>query len=126
MTEDEIVYGKRQSPEVMRLLDRMAEEFNSKIRQRGIARGFVCVQERFNELILQCETDLYWASIETNLSKRAAHLRKADAGMREIGIVIRYMLKNKALTVGEVGVISKYKKEVMAQLYRWQNSLHEK
>lgn len=123
MTDDEILYGKRQSPAVMRALDRMAEEVNTKIRQRGIARGFVCVQEDFNRTVLQCEKAIYWASIEVNNRKRAAYLDEADQLMRSIGVTIRYMLKNKALTIGEVGVLSKYKKEVVTQIYRWKQSI---
>lgn len=123
MTDDEILYGPRKSPEVMRLLDRMALEVNTKIRQRGIARGFVCVQEAFNEKILHCEMLVYKASKETNdPRRRSRYISDTIMELQEISVIIRFMLKNKALTIGEVGVISKYKKDITSQLYRWLKS----
>ena len=125
MSEDEILYGKRQTPAVMRALDRIALEVNTKIRQRGIAKGFVCTQEAFNKLLLEIQTLIYWASIEKNLDKRAKYIDAAIAKIQEVSVVMRYMLINKALTVGEIGVISKYKKDAVNQLYKWRNSVYE-
>ena len=125
MTDDEILYGKRQSPAVMRALDKIALEVNTKIRQRGIAKGFVCTQEAFNRLVLDTELLIYWASKEKNLDKRGKQIDEAIMKIQDLAVVMRYMLINKALTVGEIGVISKYKKDITDQLYKWRKSVYE-
>jgi hypothetical protein len=122
MTEDEILYGKRQSPEVMRQIDQISILVNTKIRQRGIAKGFVCVQEDLNRNLLEIEKLIYWASIEKDNVRRMKYLDKIIMSLKDVGVDIRYMLKNRALTVGEVGEISKYKSQAEKAIYRWRNS----
>lgn len=122
MTEDEILYGKRQSPEVMRTVDAISLMVNRTIRARGISKGFVCVQEDFNKTLLQLEKLIYWASIETDKQKRGGYLDEALKEMRNVSVDIRYMLKNNALTVGIVGELSRYVRSVNGALYRWRSA----
>lgn len=123
MDEDQILYGKRQSPQVMRDLDKIALEVNSKIRMRGISKGLICTQETFNNDILSMERFIYWASIENDPNKRRQYIESSIICLRNISVVLRYMLKNKVLTIGEIGVIAKYKNAINDQLYRWLNSI---
>lgn len=117
--DDEILYGKRQSPQVMRDLDSLSAKVNDKIRARGIPKGFVSIWEDVNSILLDCEKLVYYASIEVNPQTRSQYLNNLLLKMRELSVDIRYLLKNRVLTPGEVGECSRIKKSITNQVYRW-------
>lgn len=121
----EILFGKRQTPLLMKTLDDMASEVNTKIRKRGISKGFVCVQEDFNRQILQCHKNIYSASVEKIPNKRIGYIENCQKGIKMIWIDIRYLLTQKALTVGEIGVLSKMAKDAEKQLYAWHKETYK-
>lgn len=119
VTGDEFLYGKHECPRILRALDDIATEVNTKIRMRGIARGMVCVQESFNKQILTAEKLVYNATRESDPKTRLKSIESILRIMKFIWVDIRFMLKQKALTVGEIGVLSKKAKEAQSHLIRW-------
>lgn len=126
MSEDEILYGKRKAPEVMKEIDSITKEVNTKIKMRGIAKGLVCTQEEFNRDALNVERNIYWASVQKDSQKREEYLKQALYYMKDISIVLRYMLKNHVMKPGEIGVVSQHKKAADTQIYKWLNSSKDK
>jgi len=124
--EDEILYGKKQAPALMKLLDEIGLKINDSIRQRGIAKGFVCVQEDFNRLLLKCEKNIFWGTQEHDVQRRLELIIECQQIIKEIWIDIRYMYKNKALTKGEIGVLTKTTSKVEIQLSNWYNTTDKK
>lgn len=119
MREDEILYGKKQAPALMKLLDELSIEVNNKIRMRGIGKGFVCVQEDFNKLILQADKKIFWATQEKDFQIRLNDIIHVQTIIKNIWIDIRFMYINKALTDGQVGVLSKITSKIETQLSNW-------
>lgn len=119
VTGDEFLYGKHECPRILRALDDVATEVNTKIRMRGIARGMVCVQESFNKQILTAEKLVYKATRELDAKTRLEYIEEISLVLKFVWVDIRYMLKQKALTIGEIGVLAKKTKEAQNHLIRW-------
>ncbi len=125
-TENEFLFGKRHAPMIYATLDRIAKEVNTKLRMRGIGRGMVCVQESFNRTILSMQKRVYDAVKETDPSKRLRFLDCVRRQMKYLWIDIRYLLKQRALTLGEIGVLSEYANAADEQIRRWKQSIDNK
>lgn len=118
----EILFGKRQSPKILKALDDVAKEVNSKIRMRGIARGMVCVQEDFNKEVLQAQKIVCQAYANKDVAERLSQLEEVGAIIKAMWVDIRFMLIQKTLTVGEIGVLAKMTKDAQNQLQSWIDS----
>lgn len=126
MTGDEFLYGKRHAPPVLKKLDDIANEVNTKFRMRGIARGMVCIQEDINSEDLEIQKRVYDATKEPDAHKRLNILIEIQKQMKYMWIGIRYLLKQHALTVGEIGVLSTYANEIDDQIEAWKKSIEKK
>lgn len=115
----EILFGKRQSPIILKALDDIGLEVNTKIRKRGISRGMVCVQESINKYILEAEHYVCDAYTEPDVTKRLNLLLSVDVTIKKMWVDIRYLLTQKALTPGEIGVLAKTTKQAQEQLKAW-------
>lgn len=106
---DKLLYNKerveRKPTEIYKYYDNVAKEINTKIRIRGMAKGFVCVQEDINKLILNSQKHIYWYTFYNQNSKKLKNIELALSDLKELTIDIDYLLKNKALTKGECGLI---------------------
>lgn len=124
--EDEFLFGKRHAPLIYATMDRIAKEVNTKLRMRGIGRGMVCVQESFNRTILDIEKRVYDAVRESDPSKRLSLLDCVQRLMKYLWVDIRYLLKQRSLTLGEIGVLSEYANTADEQIRRWRQSIDTK
>lgn len=115
----EILFGKRQAPKILKALDEIASEVNTKIRMRGISRGMVCVQEDLNRQILKAEHLICQAYVNPNVAGRLEQLEKIESVIKTMWVDVRYMLNQHTLTVGEVGVLSAKTKNAQNQLESW-------
>lgn len=124
--EDEFLFGKRHAPLLFASLDRMANEVNKKLRMRGIARGMVCVQESINLTVLKMQKLVYDAVKENNVQLRLSLLNEIQKLIKYIWVDIRYLLKQHALTLGEVEVLSEYANTIDEQIKRWRQSIENR
>lgn len=125
-TEYEFLFGKRHAPLIYATTDRIAKEVNTKLRMRGIGRGMVCVQENFNRTILNIQKRIYDAVREPDPSKRLSLLDCVQRLMKYLWVDIRYLLKQRSLTLGEIGVLSEYANAADEQIRRWRQSIDTK
>jgi len=123
MVEDEFLYGKKHVPKLQKAYDDISGEVNAKIRTRGIAKGMVCVQESMNREVLASEKMLYDATTEPDAKKRLELIGELLGVLNYIWVDLRYMLKNRALTPGEIGFLSKDAAEIKKQLKSWEQSI---
>ncbi len=126
MNEDEFLFGKRHAPMIFATIDRIASEVNTKIRMRGIGRGMVCVQESINRTALEMQKRVYDAVKEPDANARLELLSFIQRKMKYLWTDIRYLLKQHALTLGEIGVLSDYANAADTQLERWKQSIENK
>ena len=117
---DEILYGKAHAPALFKAYDDFAKEVNEKLRKRGIGRGFVCIQEEMNRGVFHSQQLIYKATRESNPEKRLDLIQQAEGILGEtIWIAVRYLLKQKALTPGEIGVLSSKAMDIRNQYKKW-------
>lgn len=124
--EDEFLFGKRHAPMIFATIDRIASEVNTKIRMRGIGRGMVCVQESINKTALEMQKKIYDAVKEPDANKRMVLLYDIQRKMRYMWTDIRFLLKQRALTLGEIGVLSEYANAADKQIEKWKQSIDNK
>lgn len=124
--EDEFLFGKRHAPMIFATIDRIASEVNTKLRMRGIGRGMVCVQENINKTALEMQKRIYDAVKEPDADKRLALLQGTQRQMKYMWTDVRFLLKQHALTLGEIGVLSEYANSTDKQLEKWQQSIENK
>lgn len=124
--EDEFLFGKRHAPLLFASLDRIANEVNKKLRMRGIGRGMVCVQESLNRTILEMQKLVYDAVKENDTQSRLSLLNEIQKLIRYVWVDIRYLLKQHALTLGEIEVLSEYANTVDEQIKRWRQSIENR
>lgn len=118
----EILFGKRQAPLVYKAVDDLMTEVNNKIRMRGIAKGMVCIQEDMNKFCAKMQDCIYFASTNRDPAIRLKYIENCQSTIKLTWIRVRILLKQKALTVGEIGVLAKYAKEIERQLTAWHNA----
>lgn len=126
INEDEFLFGKRHAPIIFATIDRIVSEVNTKLRMRGIGRGMVCVQESINKTALEMQKRVYDAVKEPDVSKRIVLLRGIQRQMKYMWTDIRFLLKQHALTLGEIGVLSNYANSADEQLEKWRQSTENK
>lgn len=118
---NKLLYNKEQANKkptlIYKYYDNVAKEINTKIRMRGISKGFVCVQEDINKLILNSQKHIYWYTFYSLNSKKVKNLELALTDLKEICIDLDYLLKNKALTIGEIGYITNELEMAKKELY---------
>lgn len=118
---NKLLYNKEQANKkptlIYKYYDNVAKEINTKIRMRGISKGFVCVQEDINKLILNSQKHIYWYTFYSLNSKKVKNLELALSDLKEICIDLDYLLKNKALTIGEIGYITNELEKAKKELY---------
>lgn len=124
--EDEFLFGKRHAPMIFATIDRIASEVNTKIRMRGIGRGMVCAQESINKTALEMQKRIYDAVKEPDADKRMILLHDIQRKMRYMWTDIRFLLKQRALTLGEIGVLSEYANAADKQIEKWKQSIDNK
>ena len=107
-------------------IDRIASEVNTKIRMRGIGRGMVCAQESINKTALEMQKRIYDAVKEPDADKRMILLHDIQRKMRYMWTDIRFLLKQRALTLGEIGVLSEYANAADKQIEKWKQSIDNK
>lgn len=124
--EDEFLFGKRHAPMIFATIDRIVSEVNTKLRMRGIGRGMVCVQESINRTAIEMQKRIYDAVKEPDASARMELLNYTQRQMKYMWTDIRFLLKQRALTLGEIGVLSDYANATDKQLEKWKKSIDNK
>lgn len=106
--------------EIYKYYDMVSKEINSKIRMRGISKGFICVQEDLNRLILNSQKNIYWYTFYKpyNNNKARKNIEEAFENQKNMVIDIDYLLKHKALSEGECGNIISMLIKVKKVLYK--------
>lgn len=122
----DILYGKRQSPKILKEIDATASEINKKIRMRGIARGMVCVQEDMNREALKLEKLISRAYTEPDVEKRLDLLYRSNAVIKAMWVDVRYMFKQHSLTSGEIGELADHVRKAQSQLEDWTTSTEDR
>ena len=126
MNEDEFLFGKRHAPMIFATIDRIVGEVNTKLRMRGIGKGMVCVQENINRTALEMQKRIYDAVKEPDASMRMELINYTQRQMKYMWTDIRFLLKQRALTLGEIGVLSDYANATDKQLEKWKKSIDNK
>lgn len=124
--ESDFLFGNNRGPEILKILDNISIEVNSKIKMRGIGRGMVCIVEDFNKNILSLEKLISRAYRSENFKEKINYIEDTRTSLEDMWLDIRYLLKNRGLTVGEVGVLSELAFNVQEQIQKWNNSIRTK
>ena len=115
----EIYERNRQAPLQLKL-DDMAIYINDKITRRGIAKGLVSIQEDLNNSILKVEKQTMEALLTTETEKQYNHLLQAKYIMKvETWKDIRFLMINKAITLGEITELIRKQLEIDKDLEKW-------
>ena len=125
-TESDFLFGNNRGPEILKLLDNISIEVNAKIKMRGIGKGLVCIVEDFNKNVLAIEKAISHAYISKNLNEKLALIEQTEIPLKDMWLDIRFLLKNKGLTLGEVGVLSEFAFKIQEQIERWCDSVKSK
>ena len=101
---DEILYGKAHAPALFKAYDDFAKEVN----------------EEMNRGVFHSQQLIYKATRESDPESRLSIIQQAEGILSEtIWIAVRYLLKQKALTPGEVGVLTSKAMDIRNQYKKW-------
>lgn len=126
VNESDFLFGNNRGPEILKVLDNISIEVNNKTKMRGIGRGLICIVEDFNKNILSLEKIITRAYRARNFEEKIDLIESTKIPLEDMWLDIRYLLKNKGLTPGEVGVLSEQAYKAQEQIQKWNNSTRTK
>ena len=124
--ESDFLFGNNRGPEILKILDNISIEVNSKIKKRGIGRGLICIVEDFNKNILTLEKLISHAYLSRDFDEKIKLIDDTTIPLKDMWLDMRYLYKNKGLTIGEIGVLSKFSFDAQNQILRWKESTRTK
>jgi hypothetical protein len=121
----EIYKRNRQAPLQIKL-DDLAIFINDKITRRGIAKGLVSVQEDLNRNILLVEKKTIEALLSNNAEEQYMCLLQAKKIIKiEVWTDIRFLMINKAITLGEITELIRKQVEIDKNIDKWLSAIEE-
>ena len=126
VNESDFLFGNNKGPEILKALDNISIEVNNKIKMRGISRGLICIVEDFNKNILLLEKIITHAYRSRDFEEKLNLIESTKTPLEDMWLDIRYLLKNKGLTIGEIGVLSELAYKAQEQIQKWNNSTRTK
>ena len=121
----EIYKRNRQAPLQIKL-DDLAIFINDKITRRGIAKGLVSVQEDLNRNILLVEKKTIEALLSNNAEEQYMCLLQAKKIIKiEVWTDIRFLMINKAITLGEITELIRKQVEIDKNIDKWLYAIEE-
>ena len=115
----EIYERNRQAPIYIKI-DDMSIFINDRITRRGIAKGLVSIQEDLNMNLLEAEKKTLKALMSQDKKEQHNYLLEAKYIMKvEIWTDIRFLMVNKAITLGEITELIRRQLEIDKDIDRW-------